>query len=60
VDALTGSIELLVGLACVAVGIGAARTRPSTSMRLLGAGLAIAGSVAVVHALAALTSSITD
>jgi hypothetical protein len=60
VDALTGSIELLVGLACIVVGIGTARARPSASMRILGAGLAIAGSVAVVHAVTALTSSVTD
>jgi hypothetical protein len=56
VDVLTGVIELVVGLACVAVGIGAARTRPSWSMRLLGAALTIAGAVAVVHAVWALPS----
>jgi hypothetical protein len=54
VDALTAIVELGVGVACVALGIAVARTRPASAVRVLGAVIAVAGVVAAVHALAAL------
>jgi hypothetical protein len=52
VDALTAVVELGVGVACIALGVTVARTRPAPAVRLLGVLVAIAGAVAAGHALA--------
>ncbi len=52
-DVFTAIVELAVGAACIAVGIGAARSRPAAAVRLLGWLLAVAGAVAVAHAVSA-------
>jgi hypothetical protein len=53
VDVVTGIVELAVGAACIAVGLGVVRSRPGAAIRVVGWSLTIAGAVAVVHAASA-------
>ena len=50
-DTITNIVELCVGLACLAAGIG---SWPRPGLRLWAALFAIAGLVAVIHAVIAL------
>jgi hypothetical protein len=56
VSTLTAAVELLVGLACVAFG-WISWQRGGTMFRIVGAALAVAGTVAIVNAVAELAGS---
>jgi hypothetical protein len=60
VDTFTTHVELGVGVACVALGVTVARTRATSPARILGILVALAGAVAVVHAVVALFWSDPD